>query len=424
MSTSSATISHTTKRSLRLDSIDALRGLAALAVALYHVWGKDGIYPWPSVGVVTQTFDPNLFHYLISPLRWGYLGVSLFLVLSGFCIHLAYAHRKHETGSYQFTHREFFLRRIWRLYPAYLLAIFGTYLALNIGGLIPELNVAAKLAIPDLRDLFMHTFMLHGFDERSFYSIASVFWSLTLEFQLYLAYPLFLKMFDRFGIGRSMLMLMAVSIGWRIFAIYGLDNGLISVASTGPYTAMGSVLARMPEWLMGAYVAHLFVSGKLRSISGSKSLAGFVGLFAVGILSAFSRPAWVMTDLIFGLAFASLTVAFMNRESIFQTSKPMRRLVWVGTISYSFYLFHLQIFWLIAPFVDPIASLEARTILRLLWLVAAILICAQLFKFVEKPFLRVPKAGMRFHSAFSVLQKSLGIKSDKEVTVALTKSAD
>lgn len=418
-----ATNSHITKRSIRLDSIDALRGLAALAVALYHVWGKDGIYPWPSVGVVAQTFDPNLFHYLISPLRWGYLGVSLFLVLSGFCIHLAYAQRKHETGSYEFTHKQFFLRRIWRLYPAYLLAIFGTYLALNIGGLIPQLNLAQKLAVPDVRDLFMHAFMLHGFDERSFYSIASIFWSLTLEFQLYLAYPLFLKMFDRLGVGRSVLVLSAVAIVWRAFAVFGLDNGLISVASTGPYTAMGSVLARMPEWLMGAYVAHLFVTGKLQRFATGKALGSFIALFAIGILTTFSRTAWIMTDLIFGLAFASLTIAFMDRESYFRGGK-MRRLVWVGTISYSFYLFHLQIFWLIAPFVDSVTSLEAHTVLRLLWLVITVLLCAQLFKFVEKPFLRLPKAGMRFHTVFTILQKSLGIKSDKEATVAISNTAE
>lgn len=414
----------TSRRSLRLDSIDALRGLAALSVALYHVWGKDGIYPWPSVGIVSQTFHPNAFHYLISPLRWGYLGVSLFLVLSGFCIHLAYAQKKHETGSYEFTHTQFFLRRIWRLYPAYLVAIFGTYLALNIGALVPSLNLAAHFRIPDLRDLFTHTLMLHGLDERSFYSIASIFWSLTLEFQLYLAYPLFLKLFDRLGIGKSVILLLGISIGWRIIAIFVMGNGLISVSYDGPYIGMGSVLARMPEWLMGAYVAHLFVTGKLKDFAVSRSLLAFFGLMALGIASSFSRPAWVLTDPMFGLAFASLTIAVMNRESFFQSNMLARRLVWIGAISYSFYLFHLQIFWLIAPFVDPIASLEARTILRLLWLVIAVLICAQLFRFVEKPFLKLPKAGMRFHTVFSILQKSLGIKSDKEVTVALTKSAD
>lgn len=422
MSSTAASTSAT--RSLRLDSIDALRGLAALAVALYHVWGKDGIYPWPTIGLVTETFDPNFFHYLISPLRWGYLGVSLFLVLSGFCIHLAYAQKKQATGSYEFTPRRFFARRIWRLYPAYLAAILGTTLALNLAAYVPGLNVAESLSIPGLRDVFTHIFMLHGVDERTFYSIVSVFWSLTLEFQLYLAYPLFLKMFERLGVGRSVLWLFGASIVWRILAIYVLDNGLISVAASGPYTAMGSVFARMPEWLMGAYVAHLYVSGKLQSSRALPATAAFAGLFALGIASTFLKALWVATDLVFGLAFAALTVAFMSRESFFASGKLARQLVWVGTISYSFYLFHVQLFWLIAPFVDPIASLEARTILRILWLGVSVLICAQLFKFVEKPFLKLPREGMRFHAAFAALERTLGTKSDKASTVALSKSAD
>lgn len=415
----------TGKTSLRLDSIDALRGLAALAVALYHIWGKDGIYPLPSIGVVTQTTDPNLFHYLISPLRWGYLGVSLFLVLSGFCIHLAYAQRKHQTDDYGFQPRQFFLRRIWRLYPAYLVAIFGTAIALNIGAYIPGLDLGAKLGIPTVRDVFMHVTMLHGFDEQSFYSIASVFWSLTLEFQLYLAYPLFLKLFERFGVTRSLVAITLASLAWRTFAIYGLDNGLISVAATGPYTAMGSVLARMPEWLLGAGVAHLFVTGKLKEISSSKAIGGFALLFAAGILSTFSRALWIVTDPLFGLAFSMLAIAFIRREHSFASSTGLaQKLVRVGVISYSLYLFHLQLFWLIAPFVDPIPSLEARTLLRLLWLGVCVILCAQLFKFVEKPFLRLPNAGMRFHSAFRFLSRSLGIKSDKRRDVALSKSGE
>ena len=411
--------------SSRLDSIDALRGIAALMVALYHIWGKDGIYPWPSVGIVTQTSDPNFFHYLISPLRWGYLGVSLFLVLSGFCIHLAYAQKKQQTGSYEFTPKRFFLRRIWRLYPAYLLAILGTALALNLAVYLPGVNLAQRLEIPGLWDVFTHTLMLHGFDEATFYSIVSVFWSLTLEFQLYLAYPLFLKLFDRLGVGRSVILLCGVAVIWRVIALYPLNNGLISIATFGPFTAMGSVLARMPEWLMGAYLAHLFVAGKLKAFTVPNMVVGFAALFAVGVVSTFSRVTWVMTDLIFGLAFSALTVAFMNREQVFANGgRLVRQLVWVGTISYSLYLFHLQLFWLIAPFVDPIQSLEARTILRLLWLGVTIAICAQLFKFVEKPFLRLPKAGMRLHAALQLLERSLGIKSDKASTIALTKSAE
>jgi len=190
---------------LRLHSVDILRGIAALAVAFYHIWGHDGSYAWQSIGVVPQTPNPSLFVYLISPFRWGYLGVSLFLVLSGFCIHLPYARKKYSKGSYEFKGTEFFTRRIWRLYPAYIVALLGTAFVLIGASYFSSLHIGDHFAIPTTWDIVSHLVMLHGFLENQFYSVASVFWSLSLEFQLYLAYPLFLLAFRKFGIGRSII---------------------------------------------------------------------------------------------------------------------------------------------------------------------------------------------------------------------------
>ena len=61
----------------RLVCIDVLRGVAALAVLLHHIPHQ------------AQDISPRLARYLFLPFDFGYVGVSLFLVLSGFCIHLA-----------------------------------------------------------------------------------------------------------------------------------------------------------------------------------------------------------------------------------------------------------------------------------------------------------------------------------------------
>lgn len=418
--------SSTSASTNRLDSIDALRGIAALMVALYHIWGKDGTYPFPSIGVVPQTFDAPFYSYLISPARWGYLGVSLFLVLSGFCIHLAYAKRNAETGSYAFAPREFFLRRIWRLYPAYIIAILGTALLLNLAVLLPSINVAAALEIPTLRDVFMHLFMLHGFEEQTFYSIASVFWSLALEFQLYLAYPLFLILFRKMGIGRAITLLVAISIVWRAVSIHVFGYGLISIASTGPYVAMGTLIARMPEWLIGAWIAELYVSGALSRIS--KRVVGFASAItlAIAVSTTLIVEAWSLTDPLFGLAFGMLVVVGIQMSEQKQATPQgvvYRRLVWIGTISYSLYLFHLQFFWLIAPFIDKLPSPEIKFLLRVMWLGLTIGVIAILFRYFERPFLRLAKPGERYYSVLRMLRKSLGIKSDSLPDVALSKGA-
>ena len=105
----------------------------------------------------------------------------------------------------------FFTRRIWRLYPAYIVAVLVTAFFLKIASLFPSIHVAQHFPIPTIWDVVSHLTMLHGFFENQFYSIASVFWSLSLEFQLYLAYPLFLFAFRKFGVGRSVVFYFAVT---------------------------------------------------------------------------------------------------------------------------------------------------------------------------------------------------------------------
>src|SRR5580692_4835109 len=99
-------------------------------VAGYHIWGHYGVYPFPSIGVVPWTHSAGIFSYLVWRLRWGKKSVGLFLVLSGFSIHLSYARKRNEFGNYKFEWRKFYFRRLWRLYPAYAVSVVGTFFLL------------------------------------------------------------------------------------------------------------------------------------------------------------------------------------------------------------------------------------------------------------------------------------------------------
>src|ERR1044072_3372905 len=89
----------------RLESIDALRGVAALGVVLYHA------------GLETPNTAPaNIFYWPVKGLQFlssfGYVGVFLFFVISGFCIHLQWCRSRsiNEQGSVAFG--KFWKRRI------------------------------------------------------------------------------------------------------------------------------------------------------------------------------------------------------------------------------------------------------------------------------------------------------------------------
>src|SRR2546423_4638750 len=132
----------------RLQSIDALRGVAALGVVLYH-----------SVLQTTNAVPANFFRWPVKLLQFvssfGYIGVFLFFVISGFCIHLQWAKSRANQQPRSIQFGSFWKRRIRRLYPPYLIAfaLFMIMAALTTG-----INVTPFF----IYDVVMPLFMLHN----------------------------------------------------------------------------------------------------------------------------------------------------------------------------------------------------------------------------------------------------------------------
>jgi peptidoglycan/LPS O-acetylase OafA/YrhL len=309
---------------------------------------------------------------------------------------------------------------MWRLYPAYFVSVVGTFALLWIASSVTPLVGYA----PSFMDLLSHLTLAHGYSDNYFYGIVHVYWSLALEFQLYLAFPLFLYLFRRIGITQSVLALTVVSIVWRYYAL-SRGYGLISVSTTGPYTLMGCLLARMPEWLFGVWLAEWYVGDRKRTYRRGSLLAGSGVLLGVAIASSLSETYWGLTDILFGLGFVTMVAGAITQptsEAIPARSKPYRSLVWIGTISYSLYLFHMQISWLLRSEIESLHGELIPFLLRIAVLIASIPVIALLYRHVEAPFLRFPKPGERYYSLYLRLRKRLGIKTDKAVSVPLGSS--
>src|ERR1700742_1749454 len=110
-------------QSPRLRSIDALRGIAALGVVFYH-----------AVEQGQQHVPNNLLEYPVRALQFlssfGYIGVFLFFVISGFCIHWKCAKARATGLEPDIRFGPFWKRRLRRLYPPYLIAL-ALYLLLT-----------------------------------------------------------------------------------------------------------------------------------------------------------------------------------------------------------------------------------------------------------------------------------------------------
>jgi len=142
---------------------------------------------------------------------FGYIGVFLFFVISGFCIHLQWAKARAMGQVSELRFGPFWKRRIRRLYPPYIfaLALYFLFAAATTGIDLTHFFVY---------DVVMHLLMLHNLDPRTCYSINGVFWTLAIEEQLYLAYFLLLFL-RRVGVGAETIVIcLGVRVGWVIMS--------------------------------------------------------------------------------------------------------------------------------------------------------------------------------------------------------------
>jgi peptidoglycan/LPS O-acetylase OafA/YrhL len=162
-----------------LDVLDGLRGLAILLVVWFHYWQLSWLGPHFSVFGRAASFD-------FIPAS-GYLGVELFFFISGFCLFYPYAKHKHENGPWQ-TWSQYLYRRCVKILPSYILAIVL---------IVAVFDVGIRGLAQYWRHLWTHVLFIHNFFPDTYSSINGVFWSLGVEIQFYVLFPVICLLFIR-----------------------------------------------------------------------------------------------------------------------------------------------------------------------------------------------------------------------------------
>jgi peptidoglycan/LPS O-acetylase OafA/YrhL len=401
--------SFSTPRSGRLTSVDALRALAALAVLIGHVPFLSDSRTGPAASL------------LAAALRLGRLGVPLFLVLSGFCIHLSVARRIAAGQGVRSDWGRFWKRRFWRLYPPYVAAIIFSLVlyAMAGAGAFPAIERIKSLPF----DLLTHLLLIHNLFVDYCFSLGNgPFWSLGLEEQLYAFYALFLFLRRRWPVGRVVCFTLLVSLawqcGWHLGA--GTDEGSGQpVLGAAPLALgrwlkwpiglwfawiLGAIAAeaytgalRLPRWLARRWMAVLLACVGLATSHAALDFLSVHGVSAWGRVSAWPGDEVLQAVLRFlsgfsDLAFSGAGFVLLNRwvhhEMEGHFRGPLARaLGGLGVISYSIYLIHVPLLRMLVSWLPAGAGLELW-LLRLLVIVPACLAAAALFFFfVERHFL-------------------------------------
>lgn len=304
-----------------IEKIDALRGIAILSVFFYHcqlIFFSDfqqGKY----VRGFLQLDSLKDFLIKFNPFAYGYTGVHLFLIISGFVIHLSYLKSKKS-----FSAIHFFKRRFWRIYPPYLIVLlficftrigFGYYLFSSEGK----------------QTLLYHLLLIHNFSSRDFFFINPSFWSLALEVQLYLIYPVFLILRKKIGIAYSFLIVLFIAI-----ILFGF--GLVYPETGKNYVYSTSVLQLWFLWCGGAFLAENFLTNK--SVFNAYNPFLIIIAFLLLIFSKFISVLFVFSIFFSAFFWILFFEYFLNSVQLRNNMLYFKPLMTLGLCSYSFYLIH------------------------------------------------------------------------------------
>lgn len=326
-----------TQMQVRLAELDGLRGLAALAVVLFHY---------------TTRYDHLFGHTqpLAVTLPWGFYGVDLFFMLSGFVISLVLARKP--------GHGNFVVARFARLYPAFWVSMLCTAMLLCFAPLpgheVSAADVAWNLTmVPEL------------FNARP---VDGAYWSLQVELLFYAA---------MLGLSAS---------GLLRYRLRVVTAWLTAAALAGWTVQYGTAEAAWSVWLerlrmlAGLKFIHLFALGIICYDAWARARCTFAhALLAVACLSIEALLAgWQSAAVIAALA-AVLYLAVFCRLPLL----ALRPLACLGGISYTLYLLHQNLGYVLIRELEGIGCNAHMAVA--VAIAASVLAASLVTRFVERP---------------------------------------
>jgi peptidoglycan/LPS O-acetylase OafA/YrhL len=389
-----------------ISSIDGLRAIAVTAVVLYHLG--------------------------ISWIPGGFLGVDLFFVISGYVITRLILDSINQSSALDL--RAFYAARLRRIYPGFLFMVVCTIIFIGVWA--PE---AIKRFLSDLPFALTGTinWLLVARHQDYFETVGRPpllqhTWSLAVELQFYLIWPLILlgvlKYFGKKNIARIALVIAMVSGTTLFFVSLQLDQSnaqQISHIYFGTDTHslglfLGSALA--VSWIPQNLSAD--IEKRAQDVIDGIGVFGLLGLISTFLFidesnASLYRIAFPLAGIFGCLVIISLVHPASRFAPIISTA-PFR---WVGQRSYGIYIWHWVIFQVTRPSVDLSGQTWALYLARVLLVLALADIS---LRWVEIPFrqglVQNWFRGMKYRSAKVKLRQQISVLTSIIMVLAVTTS--
>ena len=338
------------KRSIQyIPAIDGLRALAVIAVMFYHLG-----FSW---------------------IPGGFLGVDLFFVISGYVITRMLLDSIAQSGGLDL--RGFYLARLRRLLPALLFMLTTTIIAVGIWApdTIKRLLVDTPFALTGTINWWLVANEQDYFESIGRPPLLQHTWSLAVEAQFYLLWPLILyfilKKFGKKHIPAAALFIAAASGIALLLVSFSIDAANASKVShvyfgTDTHSIglfLGAALA--VSWIPQNFRVEL--SRKGQNFIDGIGVFGFIGILATFLFIDASNPAmYKIAFPLAGIFGAAIIASIVHPASRFAPILQNKVLLWIGERSYAIYLWHWVIFQVTRPTVDLAGQAWALYSLRIL----------------------------------------------------------
>ena len=372
-------------RSRYIPALDGIRTFAVIAVVLYHLG-----FTWA---------------------QGGFQGVTIFFVLSGYLITRLLRIEFARSGTIDL--KGFWVRRVRRLVPATVTLVVVVALLCTIFNHV----MLTKMRPDILPSLLFFNNWWQIFNNVSYFgalgdpSPLTHFWSLAIEEQFYVVWPVLLFVLLRFGARRKVIRIVvavlavASALGMALLynpaadpsrVYYGTDTrafamligallAFVRTSSMNPFTWDAHATTQAVSETAHPYRGKPQQQGILRKgaldIAGVAALAGLVALFVYtnGYTSFTYRGGTVIAAVLS----AVLIAACVQPDGVLARVFSLPLLVWLGQRSYSIYLWHFPLFAL----MNPVGDVSAKPWWVYLIECGVVLLAAELsYRFIETPF--------------------------------------
>lgn len=311
----------------RFPMIDILRGLAALLVLFYHVIA---LRPWPDFPMEGLAKLP----------RMGWIGVDLFLVISGFVIAYTALNSHAQRSQGRSWRQTFMLRRLRRIAPLYLVTI-GVFILFVSPGMLQH-------GWATVMHVGTHLAFVHNLSSEYHGSLNAPNWSVGLEMQFYVLMALITPWLARNSPLKIYLLLATIALGWRYASTLVLPPGAASPIVQFIYSSQ--LPGTLDEFASGIVLAKLLRDGKLSFTWRKYAICTLMALLLLTVAWRKVPPETVYWNQTAAIVFARtllcagfalcVTCAILWPFRAGVWSRPFR---YLGELSYGIYLWHFPV---------------------------------------------------------------------------------